>query len=603
MSNNNPADSNIDFNEGIARYAIIQLVTQVSKQDNFDNEELDIDHIVNGIHAYALDMPDDRASDSLILKINRTLAIRVPALWTVLLLGVVRDWALMGGSAGQSSIIRRREEPRGLRFFHQRRQGKVRINSFQEFRQMFHVLSVGVLRDLSFANIIIAGGIALACLTETAFSGYISPNSDIDIFVHGLDAVGATAKVKDIESTMRRNLIDFEDHYQVERSVSAISFVPKESASQFRKIQVILRLHKNPGEILANFDLDQVAIGYDDEEVWMEPRALRAILTGYSFASTERINRVTTDRLGKYATRGYGFLLRPGALCNPEESTMLTDRMSRLATEAHDRIGKHIFNLRHRCSAELLEHESVNVGTVLRHAQLSKTGRWLDNYQNFAIFAAIWNHAATHERTLQQFAEQLLKKDTTTCGPEDFDYNSPYHTITGNEDWHAAIMKACHWRYFLDKTLMPTKIWISTGATVEQVLEEPLNFFTFLPEGWHTMMRVLSPVDSSAALLEHILEHEKFKDTDGVGFNLCVWKQDSTQMWQPRDDLGRHVHGFLRKSAMTSTWALRHLMSTFDWESLCFGSVTARWLLVNDVVRNEIEDQTAFHDWCSQSYP
>ncbi|KAE8214988.1 hypothetical protein CF319_g9046 [Tilletia indica] len=98
---------------------------------------------------------------------------------------------------------------------------------------------------------------------------------------------------------MRRNLIDFEDHYQVERSVSAISFVPKESASQFRKIQVILRLHKNPGEILANFDLDQVAIGYDDKEVWMEPRALRAILTGYSFASTERINRVTTDRLGK----------------------------------------------------------------------------------------------------------------------------------------------------------------------------------------------------------------------------------------------------------------------------------------------------------------
>ncbi|KAE8266520.1 hypothetical protein A4X09_0g5827 [Tilletia walkeri] len=263
---------------------------------------------------------------------------------------------------------------------------------------MFHVLSVGVLRDL-------AGGIALACLTETAFSGNISPNSDIDIFVHGLDAVGATAKVKEIESTMRRNLIDFEDHYQVERSVSAISFVPKESTSQFRKIQVTLRLHKNPGEILANFDLDQVAIGYDDEEVWMEPRALRAILTGYSFASTERINRATTDRLGKGLDDVDG----------PDET------MSRLATEAHDMIGKHILNLRHRCSTELLEHKSVNVGTVLRHAQLSKTGRWLDNYQNFAIFAAIWNHAATHERTLQQFAERLLKKDTTHCGPEDFD--------------------------------------------------------------------------------------------------------------------------------------------------------------------------------------
>ncbi|KAE8223038.1 hypothetical protein CF326_g8265 [Tilletia indica] len=115
-----------------------------------------------------------------------------------------------------------------------------------------------------------------------------------------------------------------------------------------------------------------VAIGYDDEEVWMEPRALRAILTGYSFASTERINRATTDRLSKVFDDVDG----------PDETMSLT-------TEAHDRIGKHILNLRHRCSTELLEHKSVNVGTVLRHAQLSKTGRWLDNYQNFAIFAAI----------------------------------------------------------------------------------------------------------------------------------------------------------------------------------------------------------------------
>lgn len=44
-----------------------------------------------------------------------------------------------------------------------------------------------------------------------------------------------------------------------------------------KRIQIVLKLVKHPREILLNFDLDPCAMGYDGSEVYMLPRAARAL--------------------------------------------------------------------------------------------------------------------------------------------------------------------------------------------------------------------------------------------------------------------------------------------------------------------------------------
>lgn len=48
-----------------------------------------------------------------------------------------------------------------------------------------------------------------------------------------------------------------------------------------RRLQVVLKLVHNPLQVLLNFDLDQCAMGFDGEELYMLPRAARAIESTY----------------------------------------------------------------------------------------------------------------------------------------------------------------------------------------------------------------------------------------------------------------------------------------------------------------------------------
>lgn len=44
-----------------------------------------------------------------------------------------------------------------------------------------------------------------------------------------------------------------------------------------RRIQIVLKLISNPKEVLLNFDLDPCSLGFDGEELWLLPRAARAL--------------------------------------------------------------------------------------------------------------------------------------------------------------------------------------------------------------------------------------------------------------------------------------------------------------------------------------
>lgn len=44
-----------------------------------------------------------------------------------------------------------------------------------------------------------------------------------------------------------------------------------------KRIQIVLKLVKNPKEVLLNFDLDPCSLGFDGSELWLLPRAARAL--------------------------------------------------------------------------------------------------------------------------------------------------------------------------------------------------------------------------------------------------------------------------------------------------------------------------------------
>ncbi|CAD6955539.1 unnamed protein product [Tilletia controversa] len=216
--------------------------------------------------------------------------------WSDFCFGVSRDWAIMFGSDGRPFHHHQRREPTGAKFFDQLVQPCVRINSVPQFTGIFDTVTDGILNGLDYDNLLVAGGIVLACLTYAQFEGHISPDSDIDIFVHGVTPFEALAKLLDIEATLRANVPRSYEQYSVERTATTISFVPNDASSGLRKLQIVLRLHQNPGEIIASFDRDEAAVGYDGSEVWLEPRALRAILTGYSVITAKLLHATSEAR-------------------------------------------------------------------------------------------------------------------------------------------------------------------------------------------------------------------------------------------------------------------------------------------------------------------
>lgn len=44
-----------------------------------------------------------------------------------------------------------------------------------------------------------------------------------------------------------------------------------------KRIQIVLKLVQHPQEVLLNFDYDCCAVGFDGKEVYLLPRAVRAL--------------------------------------------------------------------------------------------------------------------------------------------------------------------------------------------------------------------------------------------------------------------------------------------------------------------------------------
>ncbi|KAF9514958.1 hypothetical protein BS47DRAFT_1392049 [Hydnum rufescens UP504] len=186
--------------------------------------------------------------------------------------------------------------------------------SVDAFRRVFHSLTGGLLDGMDWSNIFVAGGMvlsALSCIDPITQAGRYT-SSDIDMYIYGLGPVEANAKISHIFDVWKSNLPeDAKDKTLVVRNSRTITFF---SNYPIKRVQIILKLVDSPKEVLLNFDLDICAMGWDGKEVWLLPRAARALETGYNVFTMHLIEghylgerRETQEqRLFKYANKGYG---------------------------------------------------------------------------------------------------------------------------------------------------------------------------------------------------------------------------------------------------------------------------------------------------------
>ncbi|KAJ7815281.1 hypothetical protein B0H14DRAFT_1410689 [Mycena olivaceomarginata] len=182
-------------------------------------------------------------------------------------------------------------------------------------------MSDGLLKNLNWSNVFVAGGIVLGTLLYVDTAGgqpHRDPrwsSSDIDIYIYGLSPTEANEKVGHIFDTFCANLPPGSQTLVV-RNCSTITFYAQ---YPLRRIQIVLKLVESPKTVLLNFDLDICAMGWDGATLWMLPRTARALEVGCNvftmglihghYLSDRRAS--TQERLFKYADKGYGIRILP----------------------------------------------------------------------------------------------------------------------------------------------------------------------------------------------------------------------------------------------------------------------------------------------------
>eukprot|EP01118_Nematostelium_gracile_P008854 TRINITY_DN2954_c0_g1_i2.p1 TRINITY_DN2954_c0_g1~~TRINITY_DN2954_c0_g1_i2.p1 ORF type:complete len:613 (-),score=130.85 TRINITY_DN2954_c0_g1_i2:72-1712(-) len=192
-------------------------------------------------------------------------------------------------------------------------EGSSIVDHIKDFQRNFNAITPA-LEGLNWNNLFVAGGSVLKSLTTKEipprFRGDYFVNSDIDMFIYGLDADGALAKIMDVFLTIQKNSKN-PNEITCMRTSRTITICP---GYETRHVQIVLRLYKTPAEVLLGFDLDCVGVGYDGKNVWALPRARRAINCRYNIVDPTRQTFRTTSyeyRLWKYSKRGYGVAI-PG---------------------------------------------------------------------------------------------------------------------------------------------------------------------------------------------------------------------------------------------------------------------------------------------------
>ncbi|KAE8232746.1 hypothetical protein CF326_g2218 [Tilletia indica] len=435
----------------------------------------------------------------------------------------------------------------GIKLFDQLRAPSTSVRSLDSFQEAFRAFCGFELRGLDWANIFIAGGSVLAAVTATETEDFFKRlrSSDVDIFLYGLDGHQALGKLCHITEVLRANIPAFDQTYVVERSVGAITFAPG-LGSEGRKVQVVLRLSANPAAILAGFDFDQVSLGYDGSEVWLSPRAVRALYTGYTVTSGA-ISSSFAARIIKYACRGYGLIILPdygrGKL---ERLHKRLDEEERLVRDYWTSLPwHHMSNFSHLYTA--MKHRSDAL--------------WTHSFSSLATLVALWKVAHSACR----IGELLYEVGTShsLCGG--YEASDVLGAHFGIDEWSEVLVELIP-SLSGTKGLPTTDVWkIRAEKMTRTVFRQRISMVVILPLRMRAFLISAAPSVCGGDKLVLLRGGSGLTDSDGIKLEVCLWHVDGSNMWQPSRGLPAQVHQFLMRATMITAWTIWKVAAGAPW--------------------------------------
>ncbi|BGP20451.1 hypothetical protein JCM10213v2_008599 [Rhodosporidiobolus nylandii] len=210
--------------------------------------------------------------------------------------------------------------------------------SLEAFKEGLSEMSGGLLDQIDWSNVLLAGGSVVALLTGKSQDRTFA-HSDLDLLLHGLRPDELIPKVNSLIRQIQssNSLPSYEEeektwqpgdpeYYNSERKLliikgfNAISLIPPEDVEPRVIIQIILVSNPSAFDALAFFDLDHCTVGFTGERVVALPRAVRALSLGgwtggVSFMDAKLSKKHDpacsnlAARILKYLPRGFSFAL------------------------------------------------------------------------------------------------------------------------------------------------------------------------------------------------------------------------------------------------------------------------------------------------------
>ena len=176
--------------------------------------------------------------------------------------------------------------------------GNLAVRPKAQFESAFNILTGNAFRNFTaadWANCVVAGGAVVACLT---CDKNISPNTDVDLFLYGLDEAAARRKIDSLFGKFKR----VESTALALRTPHTITVV---LPSPKRIVQIVLNLHQTAADVINAFDVDVCGCYYDGTAVHATRRCARAFATRVNLAVPSRRSWTYETRLIKYVKRGF----------------------------------------------------------------------------------------------------------------------------------------------------------------------------------------------------------------------------------------------------------------------------------------------------------
>jgi ankyrin repeat protein len=178
------------------------------------------------------------------------------------------------------------------------------ISSKDEFLARFDKLTQSILNFIDWNNVVVAGGLVNLALSTTPLTDLNSIDSDIDIFVYGVNEIQAQKTMNQIYESLK-DIVP--ENKCVKTNMTITIILPK----PFRHIQLVTKLYNSVGDLLNEFDLGCAKVAFDGKNVWTTIGGHFSLVNHTNIYMPQCDMVAYKARLVKYSQRGYRVMI-PG---------------------------------------------------------------------------------------------------------------------------------------------------------------------------------------------------------------------------------------------------------------------------------------------------